>query len=69
MFFTHYSHSNNAESASQALFDLKVQLTPLLEKSQHSTSLETLPPVTHKLTSMGSQLYDYKDPTSQIPNP
>jgi hypothetical protein len=30
MFFTCRSQSNNAESASQGLFDLKLQLTPLL---------------------------------------
>jgi hypothetical protein len=40
------SQSNNAATASQALFDLKLQLTPLLEKSQYSTPSKTAPLVT-----------------------
>jgi hypothetical protein len=35
--------SNNAKSTSQALFDLKLQLTPLLGNSQHSTLPKTSP--------------------------
>jgi hypothetical protein len=46
MFFACCLQSDNAETASQALFDLKLQLTPLLEKSQHSTPSKTLPPMT-----------------------
>jgi hypothetical protein len=46
VFFVHPSQSNNAETASQALFDLRLQLTPLLEKWQHSTPSKTLPPMT-----------------------
>jgi hypothetical protein len=46
MFFAHCSQSNNAETASQALFDLKLQLTSLLEKLQHFIPSKTPPPVT-----------------------
>jgi hypothetical protein len=45
-FFTCSSQSYNAESASQALFDLKLQLTPLLENSECSIPPKEPPPVT-----------------------
>jgi hypothetical protein len=71
MFFALFSRSSKAETASQVLFDLKLQLTPLLEKSQHSIPSKTLPPMQalqYKLTSIGPHLYVYKDATFQIPN-
>jgi hypothetical protein len=46
MFFACCSQSDNTESASQALPDLKLQLTPVLGSSQPSVFLKTPPPVT-----------------------
>jgi hypothetical protein len=73
MFFACHSQSNNAETASQALFDLKFQLTPLLENRQHSITLKTLPPMTGSIAQADlygtSPLYVYRKPISQIQNP
>jgi hypothetical protein len=68
MFFTHHSQSNNAESASQALFDLKLQPTPLLRNPQCSILSRVPPPIGLYCSGQPLRdrpLYVYKELTFQ----